>query len=103
MYLFLPISYFLSTGCLSAGHLQLAVRPVGAFADLVQDVLFELFDLLRFPFLDSEERSQAYVHKTLVKAQVEPSADVNVVGVFGATIDKHVEDFLLDIHKTRVC
>lgn len=35
-------------------------------------------------------------------AQVEPSADINLVWVFGATIDEHLNDFLLDLYKSRV-
>lgn len=102
MYLFMPVSYLLSAAWLFAGHLQLAVCPIVAIANFSQDLVSELLDLLRSPFLDPKERCQGYVRETLVHAQVEPSADINIVRVDGAAIDKHREDILIDIYEPRV-
>lgn len=85
-----------------AGHLQVAVCAVVAITNLSQNSILKLSDVLGVPFLDSEKGSQAYVHKTLVEAQVEPSADVNLVRNYGATVDKHRDDFLFDVYESRV-
>lgn len=82
--------------------LQLAVCPVAALSDLVEDIPLEALNVLRSPILGPVQRSHAKAHEALVEAQVEPPAHVDLERVEGASVHRQTNDLLLDVDKSCV-